>query len=154
MFSKLALRHCPISKHWLGRLPSFFRVSSNASLALSWKSALARSRTLLYYSDSLLFHLFIATAGCSKGQAVSSQSISKWAVQGISLHYCLATVTFPLNINLALWLFKWHLPPASEEGPISEICQVMTWGNPLTFIRHSVQDVTTSAHYSFGKAVL
>lgn len=62
-----------VSKHWLGQFPGFFRVSLNASLALCWKSALARSRTSLYYSDSLLFYLFIAIAGCSKGQAISSE---------------------------------------------------------------------------------
>lgn len=65
-----------------------------------WHSV--KNLPLLYYIGSLLFHLFIAIAGCSKGQAVSSQSISKWAVQGTSLCYRLAAATFPLNINFAL----------------------------------------------------
>ena len=150
MVTKLALRRHPC----LQALTSFFRLSSSAYLAFHREPTLARSRTLLYYIDSLLLHFFIASAGCSKGQAISSQSISKWAVQGISLCYHLAPVSFPFNINLALPVLEWHLPPVSEKGPISEICQVMTWGNPLTFFRLCMEDVTARVHSSFGRAVL
>lgn len=42
---------------------------------------------------------FVTVVSCSKGQAISSQRLSKWVTQYISLCYLLATVPLPLTVK-------------------------------------------------------
>lgn len=98
--------------------------------------------------------LFVSCCGNKRGNAVSSQTISKWIVHAIHLTYELARTPLPVPV-------KAHSTRALSTSmafmrgvAIPDICRAATWLAPSTFVNHYRLDVHAKGDSLFGWAVL
>ncbi|KAJ7332170.1 hypothetical protein JRQ81_014350 [Phrynocephalus forsythii] len=138
-------------------LPTFFPAPT---------TDLERSLHLLDVRRALLFYLsrtapvrktkrlFVRTVDPQKGEPVSSQAISKWICNTITLAYLTkgcALPSPPKGHSTRAVAFS----TAFLRGiPIPDICKAATWAAPSTFANHYRMDVRARADTAFGRAVL
>lgn len=138
-------------------LPTFF-LSPSSPLEKTLHSLDVR-RALAYYVDRTKSfrtsqRLFVATHGPSRGQAVSSQTISKWLVRVIHLAYELSHTPLPDLVRAHSTRVVATSTAFLRGSSLPDICRAATWSTPSTFAKHYRLDVHARAETSFGRAVL
>ena len=138
-------------------LPTFFPTPS--SPLESTLHTLDVRRALAFYKHRTLAirksqQLFVCYGQHCQGTPVSTQRLSNWLVQCITLAYQVAKLDPPTTI-------KGHstraiaTSSAFQRGvAIPTICKAATWSQPSTFARHYRLDVRAREDSSFGRAVL
>ena len=138
-------------------LPTFF--PSPTSPLETTLHKLDVRRALAFYKDRTSAirksqQLFVCYGQQRQGMPVSTQRLSNWLVQCITLAYQVAKLDPPATV-------KGHstravaTSSAFQRGvAIPTICKAATWSQPSTFARHYRLDVRARQDSSFGRAVL
>lgn len=144
-----------VSSHII--LPDFF--PSPASPRDKLYHTLDVKRALLFYLDRTKFpdradSLFVRYSNPHRGSKVSSQRLSHWLSELISLTYSLARVPPPKRLTAHSTRAVAASTAFLQGVSLGDICAAATWSSPTTFIRHYAIDVQARQTAPLARAVL
>ncbi|KAJ7345596.1 hypothetical protein JRQ81_001546 [Phrynocephalus forsythii] len=117
-----------------------------------------RQALLFYLSRTATIHttkhLFVRTTDPHKGNAASSQSISKCLCNTIKLAYQSENVPLPASPRAHSTHGVASSTAFLQGIPIQDICKAATWSSSSTFASHYKLHTRAQADAAFGRAVL
>lgn len=125
-------------------LPDFYPNPAN-DLERLWHT-LDVTRALKFYLHGTRFpdrdsQLFVSYAQNSLGKAVSPQRLSHWLVDLINMCYALSKLPSPHFLSAHSTRAVATSMAFARGVPLRDICEVATWSNPMTFMRHYAIEV-------------
>lgn len=117
------------------------------------------TRALKFYLHRTSFpnrhnSLFVSYLEGSRGRAVSSQRLSKWIVQTITLCYSLSKTPLPACLTAHSTRSMAASTAFLHGVPLEEICRAATWRTPNTFIKHYAMEPRTVLSGHMGRTIL